>query len=179
VQEVWAIETSNIEDSQGKTTDGTCQWCGLNDGTDESGASYFIRQPCYDRIIGLSAVYKKQLDGLPFGVIELDAEGTVTAYNRAEAALAGTQADRVMGRNFFTEVAPCTAVKEFEGRFRHFLDSDERVAQFSFTFSFRDGPVGVEIFLLHCDARVDEEQGGVVSASLSGRLVRAFGHEGL
>lgn len=152
--------TPGIDDRHEKSADGLCQWCGLPSGTDESGTSYFICQPCYSRIIGLSAVYKKQLDELPFGVIELDDEGMVTAYNRAEAALAHTQVERVLGRNFFTEVAPCTAVKEFEGRFRQFLDSDEKLIQFNFTFSFRDGPVGVEIFMLHCEGQAEEEPGG-------------------
>lgn len=141
-------------------TDGACQWCGLPSGVDESGAPYFICQPCYSRIIGLSAVYRKQLDELPFGVIELDAEGVVTAYNRAEAALAQTQAERVLGRNFFTEVAPCTAVREFEGRFRQFIQSEEKLEQFDFTFTFRDGPVGVEIFMLFCDGEAAAEPGG-------------------
>lgn len=154
------MEMSDAKNGQGKSVDGVCQWCGLPSGVDESGAPYFICRPCYGRIIALSAVYRKQLDELPFGVIELDAEGTVTAYNRAEAALAHTQAEGVLGRNFFTEVAPCTAVREFEGRFRRFLDGDEKLEQFDFTFSFREGPVGVEIFMLHCGEQAAEEPGG-------------------
>lgn len=145
---------------QGQSAGGVCQWCGLPSGIDERGAPYFICRPCYGRLISLSAVYRKQLDELPFGVIELDDEGVVTAYNRAEAVLAYTQVERVLGRNFFTEVAPCTAVREFEGRFRQFLHSDEKLEQFGFTFSFRDGPVGVEIFMLHCDGQAEEEPSG-------------------
>lgn len=150
--------TAGVENGDGRSN-GLCQWCGLPAGVDEGGAAYFICRPCYGRIIGLSAVYRKQLDELPFGVIELDAEGVVTAYNRAEAALARTQVERVLGRNFFTEVAPCTAVREFEGRFRRFLDGDEKLEQFDFTFSFREGPVGVEIFMLHCEGQAAEEPG--------------------
>ena len=148
--------TSSVDTGQEKS--GVCQWCGLPSGFDEEGAPYFICQTCYGRIIGLSAIYRKQLDELPFGVIELDENGTVTAYNRAEAALAQTSVEKVLGRNFFTEVAPCTAVKEFEGRFRRFVHSDEKLESFTFTFSFRDGPVGVEIFMLHCDEQAEEEQ---------------------
>lgn len=154
------METSDVKNEQREVADGMCQWCGLPSGVDESGAPYFICRPCYDRIIGLSAVYRKQLDELPFGVIELNADGMVTAYNRAEADLARTQVEHVLGRNFFTEVAPCTAVREFEGRFRQFLKSDEKLEQFDFTFSFREGPVGVEIFMLHCEGQAAEEPGG-------------------
>ncbi len=154
------METPDVENGQGKPAEGVCQWCGLPSGVDENGATYFICQPCYGRIIGLSAVYRKQLDELPFGVIELDSGGVVTAYNRAEAALAHTQVERVLGRNFFTEVAPCTAVREFEGRFRQFVGSDEKLERFDFTVSFREGPVGVEIFMLHCDGQAEEVPGG-------------------
>jgi len=155
-----------------ESASGFCQWCGLPSGVDEDGKPYFICRPCYSRIIGLSAVYRKQLDELPFGVIELDEKGVVTAYNRAEAALAQTQAEKVLGRNFFTEVAPCTAVREFEGRFRRFLHSDAQLEQFDFTFSFREGPVGVEIFMLHCEGQAASEPGvGCVRI-----VVRQVGH---
>lgn len=58
------------------------------------------------------------------------------------------RAEKVVGRNFFTEVAPCTAVKEFQGRFNEFLAGSERTLRFNFTFSFKHGPVEVEIFFL-------------------------------
>jgi photoactive yellow protein len=47
-------------------------------------------------------------DALPFGVVAMVPDGTVTAYNTAEAALSGLTPSRVVGRNFFTSVAPCT-----------------------------------------------------------------------
>lgn len=47
------------------------------------------------------------LDGLAFGVITLAPDGTVEHYNHAESRLAGLTAGRVVGRNFFTAVAPC------------------------------------------------------------------------
>lgn len=127
---------------------GQCGLCGNPTAFDEEGVSYIICQPCYTKFLSLSAVYKKQLDELPFGIIDLDPQATVMAYNRAEANLSRLQAEQVIGRNFFTEVAPCTAVKEFQGRFREFISGGERTMRFSFTFSFRHGPVDVEIFLL-------------------------------
>lgn len=48
------------------------------------------------------------LNRLPFGVIAMALDGTVEAYNTAESKLANLQTDRVIGRNFFTNVAPCT-----------------------------------------------------------------------
>jgi photoactive yellow protein len=57
-----------------------------------------------------------ELDALPVGAILLDTEGRVLRYNRAEASLARLSPGEVIGRNFFSEVAPCTRVREFQGR---------------------------------------------------------------
>lgn len=47
------------------------------------------------------------LDQLAFGVIGLTASGDVDLYNATESRLAGLSRDRVVGRHFFTAVAPC------------------------------------------------------------------------
>lgn len=125
-----------------------CGFCGISTGVDEEGISYIICQPCYSKFINVSAAYKKQLDELPFGVIDLNAQATIMAFNRVEADLAQVQAEKVIGKNFFTEVAPCAAVKEFQGRFHEFIIGTEQTLRFNFTFSFRHGPVDVEIFFL-------------------------------
>jgi photoactive yellow protein len=43
----------------------------------------------------------------------------------------------VVGRNFFTDVAPCTRVREFEGQFRDLVRDPSRVRVCSFDFVFR------------------------------------------
>ena len=63
-----------------------------------------------------------ELDKLPFGAIQLDRTGIILSYNRTEANLTGRDPRRVIGRNFFTDVAPCTNVKEFAGRFREGIE---------------------------------------------------------
>jgi photoactive yellow protein len=90
-----------------------------------------------------------QLDGLPFGVVTLDSNGRVIGYNDTESRLAGLPKDRVIGRNFFTEVAPCTRVREFEGRFRDFAEGRSRLAleTFEFVFHFRHGAQRVVILI--------------------------------
>ena len=55
------------------------------------------------------------LDDLPFGVICLDAAGTILRYNLAEARLARLDRSKVLGRGFFRDIAPCTATPEFKG----------------------------------------------------------------
>lgn len=49
------------------------------------------------------------LDRLPFGVVCLSAAGTIERFNRAEADRAGLQRWRVLGRDYFRDVAGPTA----------------------------------------------------------------------
>jgi photoactive yellow protein len=91
-----------------------------------------------------------ELDVLPFGVICLDAVGTILRYNLAEARLARLDRAEVLGRHFFLEVAPCTNVPAFEGRVRAFLGSPEgrRTTSFPFLFDFQFGAQEVDIELV-------------------------------
>ncbi|GLH67175.1 hypothetical protein GETHED_15390 [Geothrix edaphica] len=73
---------------------------------------------------------------MPFGVIELDPDGFVLSYNKAEESLSGMASSSVVGRHFFREVAPCTSVKDFEGRFHSFISSQSGPESFNFTFRF-------------------------------------------
>lgn len=51
-----------------------------------------------------------ELDALPFGAIRLDKDGTILSYNMTESKLTGRDPKKVIGRNFFEDVAPCTNV---------------------------------------------------------------------
>lgn len=93
----------------------------------------------------------EQLDALPFGAIQLDAEGRVKSYNLFEEKLANLSRDRVIGKHFFTEVAPCTDVKEFHGRFREGVARKQLHAKFRYHFSFKDRPRDVQITLYYSD----------------------------
>jgi photoactive yellow protein len=88
----------------------------------------------------------QDVDDLPFGVIVVDRSGTILEYNTYESEMTGFSKERVIGRNFFHDVAPCTAIKEFEGRFEHFLTSHATsIEPFEFTFPFAKGPQRVSI----------------------------------
>ncbi len=91
----------------------------------------------------------EQLDALPFGAIVVDFSGGVIAYNQYEARLARQERDAVVGRNFFRDVAPCTAVQAFEGRMQAFVRSKKRVSErFNYFFPFAHGAVEVTIMFL-------------------------------
>lgn len=90
-----------------------------------------------------------KLDGLPYGLITLDARGRVIHYNDTESRLVGLPKDRVIGRNFFREIAPCTRIREFEGRFNE-LAADPfgvRVHSFDFIFKFARGEQHVSVVM--------------------------------
>lgn len=99
---------------------------------------------------------REQLDELPFGVIVVDQKGTILEYNAYESSLARLTRDSVVGRNFFHDVAPCTAIREFEGRFDSFLRStDTSVEPFEFLFPFKHGAQRVFIHFLRASKDAD------------------------
>ena len=85
----------------------------------------------------VSRLSPEELDTLPYGLICLDAQGRVVHYNDTEARMARLPKGKVVGRNFFTEVAPCTRVREFEGQFQDLVRDPSRIRVRSFDFVFR------------------------------------------
>lgn len=91
----------------------------------------------------------EELEALPFGVIVVDLGGRIVAYNQYEALLARQDRDAVIGKNFFRDIAPCTAVAAFEGRMRAFARGRDRVSErFNYFFPFVHAPVEVTITFL-------------------------------
>jgi photoactive yellow protein len=95
----------------------------------------------------LTHLSSAEIDALPFGYIALAPDGTIRKYNRYEADLARKDPNEVLGKNFFREVAPCTQVQEFEGRFQHLVSGElgEPSVSFDFDFNFRHGTQQVRI----------------------------------
>jgi photoactive yellow protein len=93
-----------------------------------------------------------ELDGLPFGAIQLDPDGRILQFNEYEANLSNRRAPDTVGRNFFSEVAPCTNVREFYGRFRDGLQRGELNVSFDYRFEFRMAPRNVRVTLFYSAA---------------------------
>src|SRR5512133_1109646 len=113
-----------------------CAWCGTTTGQGLVPHSHGICRSCRAALVGLPLLSAEQLEAMPFGVIELDPNGFVLRYNKAEESLSGMASPSVVGRHFFREVAPCTSVKDFEGRFHTFISSQSGPESFNFTFRF-------------------------------------------
>ncbi len=114
--------------------------------------SHELLLPERDTVARVQALPAKELDVLPFGVIQIDAAGTILNYNLAEAQISGREPGQVIGKNFFTEVAPCTNVQEFAGRFRDGFTQGELNHVFPFLFDFQRPPTRVWIRLHYSKA---------------------------
>jgi photoactive yellow protein len=90
---------------------------------------------------------------IPFGLLELDGQGTVVHFSPARETEAGNGAhDQVVGKNFFDDVMPVLPVKEFKDRFLRFMSIGESVQRFTIKFPFEQQDVRVQIML----ARITE-----------------------
>lgn len=79
-------------------------------------------------------------DELEFGLVAMDLDGIVLAYNRRESVFAGLPPERALGFCFFTDVAPCTNNYLVSGRFDDESVLDETLA-YTFTVKMRPTPV--------------------------------------
>jgi photoactive yellow protein len=102
----------------------------------------------YTRVDILS---EKELDELPHGAIQLDRKGKILKYNLPESRLASVDKRAVIGKNFFTDVAPCTDVKEFHGRFTKGLLEGKLHEKFRYHFAFKHNPREVSVTLFYSD----------------------------
>ncbi len=92
----------------------------------------------------LAQISVAELETAPFGGIIVDRDGTIREYNAYESSLAHLDREKVVGKDFFHHVAPCTAVAAFEGRFLEFLELDDVVSDsFAYFFPFDFDEVNV------------------------------------
>ena len=103
-----------------------------------------------DLLDRLDAMDDTALDALPFGVVAMSNDGTVTSYNLAESRLSGLTPANVVGRNFFSSVAPCT--NNFLVAYR-FETEPVLDAMIDYVFTLRIKPVAVKLRLLKQGAR--------------------------
>jgi len=60
----------------------------------------------------VAGIDAESLHALPFGVIRLDQDGKVTFFSRTEARQSGFGDRPILGRAFFTEIAPCVGTPD-------------------------------------------------------------------
>ena len=104
---------------------------------------------------GLKNLTSAAYDDLPFGSIKLDRASRITLYNRAESVLARRDAQEMLGKLFFEEVAPCTNNVMFRGRLDELVRSGIKSARFDYLFLFAWGsrPVRIQLWVPDAETR--------------------------
>lgn len=98
--------------------------------------------------IDLQSYTEEELNDLPLGVIHLDENGRILDYNAYEAGISKLERDSVVGKNFFAQIAPCTSVPEFLGKFFDGMKSGKLNESFTFEFPFLHGARNVAIQMI-------------------------------
>lgn len=87
-----------------------------------------------------------------FGIVRVDDDGVVQEYNRYESEMSGVSPDDAIGKNFFTELAPCSNNNLFRGRFKSGVRKGEMDERFSYTFTYKMRPTLVNTRMYRDDA---------------------------
>lgn len=106
----------------------------------------FVSNELLARLANLS---REDADKQDYGVIKVDEQGKILLYNHYESRLAGVAPTAAEGRNFFTEIAPCTNNRLFMGKFKQGVEQGELDTQFNYTFTYKMKPTNVAIHILH------------------------------
>lgn len=102
-----------------------------------------------DVLDAVDTMSPEELDRLPYGMIQLDRTGRILNYNAVESKLASLPREDAIGKQFFTEIAPCTKVQEFYGRFKEGVIREALDTSFRFHFAFKQSPRDVTVRLLY------------------------------
>lgn len=89
----------------------------------------------------------KDVDTLAFGAIQLDAKGNILKYNAMEGQITGRDPATMIGKNFFTEVAPCTNTPTFKGEFTKGVLAGNLNTMFAYTFDYDMKPTKVKVHM--------------------------------
>lgn len=89
---------------------------------------------------------------VPLGLVELDEAGTVLYYHREGNAEPGAIPAGLVGRNFFTDVAPVASERGFRDRIDSFRRAHAASQGFDYSFQGAEGGCAVRVLM----ARVRE-----------------------
>ena len=103
--------------------------------------------------MNFSSVSASQLNGSSssdfnaanFGIVKMDHSGNVTDYNENQAKHTGMPKASVMGKHFFTQVAPCTNNFMVAQKYENGSTIDEKLP---YTFTLKMAPTPVNLRLI-------------------------------
>ena len=100
-----------------------------------------------DLATAIAMLSPREVDLLEFGAIQLDGDGKVLAYNQTESNFTGQRKAAVIGRHFFSEIAPYCDTPAFRGTFDAGVKAGKLNAIFDYTFNHVTKPTRVKIQL--------------------------------
>jgi photoactive yellow protein len=113
----------------------------------------FVSNNILDALPNISRV---DADAASIGIVQVDDQGTIKLYNKWESEMADVPVPSAEGRNFFTQVAPCTNNRLFFGKFKDGVAQGALDAEFNYTFSYKMKPTNVQIRLFrHAPSRTN------------------------
>lgn len=95
----------------------------------------------------IPSVDRSGADNQPFGIVQVDDTGVIKLYNKWESEMAGVPVASAEGRNFFTQVAPCTNNRLMFGKFKDGVATGALDSEFNYTFTYKMKPTNVQIRL--------------------------------
>ena len=100
-----------------------------------------------DNLDNILAMEPHRMESLPFGAVLLDRDGIVKKYNSTEGMISGRSPDDVIGKNFFTHVAPCARGKRFHTEFLKFHRDGKVNTMFDYAFDYKMQETCVQIHM--------------------------------
>jgi photoactive yellow protein len=94
-----------------------------------------------------------EIDLLDFGVISVDDKGVIKIFNKYEGERANVDPKLAIGKNSFTDIAPCTNNQIFFGSFKKGVEDRKMDLIFPYTFTYKMKPTPVKIHLYRGPAR--------------------------
>ena len=95
----------------------------------------------------LGNLSRSDADAADFGVVKVDDQGNIQLYNRYESQLAGIAPNAAEGKNFFTQIAPCTNNGLFFGSFKKGVAAGNLNVAFPYTFTYKMTPTNIRAHL--------------------------------
>lgn len=91
-----------------------------------------------EQAVILDGLTDADLDALPYGVILLDRNLIVRAFNRVESRESGFAPTQVLGKHFFDVVAPCANLPAFRDRVEDVMRRVGRSETFQYVYRVRN-----------------------------------------
>lgn len=101
-----------------------------------------VNESVLQKLPSLSAA---ELDALSIGVVKVDDQGVIQMYNKEEGRIGNVNPASVIGKNFFTQVAPCTNNRLFFGKFKEGVSKGSLAFSMPYTFTYKIKPTNVMI----------------------------------